>query len=381
MWVFGRYSLIVNIVTVFCFKFKRLNLVDIQSSRMSEIKKHAILIGINEVPNMDYLFTPSAYAIQMKNWALDQGYGVSLFVDDPDGEISNSCSRVDILRKISEVTSDGLDQLLIYFSGHGIERSAGNDIWLLPGYIDDPNESVDLAFNKALANCLGVAHVIFISDACRMPSDSNALRAASGGAILPGADNANFDTVVDVMHSTWPGRPSVDIKDESGKYISVYSDCLLECLNGAVPAVIKNLQNITPGFPAVIPDILHEYLRSEVPKRMITAGRNPQHPGGDVSSRDPLFLSKFDKRPDDYFSSSITADAGATTSPAEKSVEDKLNLYFRTAGDDAEEKLGKLIDNFREDYRSFRNLKSIQSDSTNLFITGLDKPIVPICKS
>lgn len=56
--------------------------------------KHAILIGVNTIPGLGYLSSPSSYAIKMKNWALSQGYTTHLFVDEPgDESVSGRCKN------------------------------------------------------------------------------------------------------------------------------------------------------------------------------------------------------------------------------------------------------------------------------------------------
>ncbi|AZB01817.1 caspase family protein [Chryseobacterium joostei] len=232
------------------------------------MNKHAILIGVNEVPHLDYLSTPSSYAIAMNDWAISQGFKTFLFVDEPDDRIvAGNCSRTDILRSIRGIIEE-TDQLLIYFAGHGVESTATNDIWLLPGYKDDPSDCISISLNKALAYSSGVPHVIFISDACRSPSNTDYLRAATGSAILPKLERLNPTTEVDVLFSTWPGKISVDVRDEKGIYRSTYSDCLLECLHGQIKEVILEVRKVKPGFPAVMTDELNSYLKKTVPLEM-----------------------------------------------------------------------------------------------------------------
>lgn len=340
--------------------------------------KHAILIGINEVPGMNHLFAPSGYAMQMEDWAKSQGYQTALFVDEPGGRtVKGACSRTEILASIREVIEE-TDQLLIYFAGHGVEHNAGNDVWLLPGYQDDPSDCISLFLNKALAYSSGVPHVVFISDACRSPSGGEALRAVSGSAILPKLNRLNPNTEVDVLYSTWPGQVSVDIKQE-GEYRSMYSDSLLKCLKGEVPEVIREVKNISPGFPAVLSNELNRYLKKVVPEAMTNAGRSPQYPMGDIASQDPKFLSRFTE-------SFLVAESGemamqyknrgAEMLVPTKQLNIKVNDFLKREGGRKVSKLKKLSKKSVL-YQEFFTSDNIFKDSTTgLFVTGLDEPLV-----
>lgn len=340
--------------------------------------KHAILIGVNEIPNLEYLATPSRYAMEMQDWAISQGYRTSIFVDEPgDRAVTGNCVRTEILATIREIVKD-TDQLLIYFAGHGVEHSAGNDVWLLPGYQDDTSECISLFLNKALAYSSGVSHVVFISDACRSPSGSEALRAASGAAILPKLNKFNPNTEVDVLYSTWPGQISVDIK-QNGEYRSTYSDCLLKCLNGEVPEVIREIKNMKPGFPAVLSNELNRYLKRTVPILMTNAGRTAQYPMGDIASDDPRFLSSFT----DSLLVAESAEpaleyinkADDVAAPVKK-IDVKFKSFLKLGGIKQATKLNKVSKQSVK-YQEFYTSDGIFKDfSTGLFVTGLYKPLV-----
>jgi len=340
--------------------------------------KHAVLIGVNDIPDMPYLSTPSRYALAMEEWAKSQEYETFLFVDEPgDRPVTGLCVRTKILETIRTII-DVTDQLVIYFAGHGVEHNAGNDVWLLPGYQDDPSDCISLFLNKALAYSSGVPHVVFISDACRSPSSGEALRAVSGSAILPKLNRLNPNTEVDVLYSTWPGQVSVDIRQE-GEYRSIYSDSLLKCLKGEVPEVIREVRNISPGFPAVLSNELNRYLKKAVPEAMTNAGRRPQYPMGDIASQDPKFLSSFT----DSFLVAESGEMamqyknkGAEMLVPSKQVNIKVKDFLKREGGRKVSKLKKLSKKSAL-YQEFFTSDNIFKDSTTgLFVTGLDEPFV-----
>jgi len=185
--------------------------------------KHAILIGINQIPEMPYLASPSNYAIRMKSWAEEQGYITALFVDEPASEsISGDCTRTNILNTVSTIIDGGTDQLLIYFAGHGVERAAGEDIWLFPGYLRDTSESASVLSCQQRAYRSGIKHVVFISDACRSASSATTVQGLDPGALFPNLTRNNR-TEIDTFYSTHSGAKSIDVMDEDGNYRSVHN--------------------------------------------------------------------------------------------------------------------------------------------------------------
>lgn len=349
------------------------------------MNKHAILIGVNEIPNLDYLSTPSRYAIEMEDWAISQGYKTSLFVDESNGRpTAGNCCRTDILKTITEIF-DVNDQLLIYFAGHAIETNAGNDVWLFPGYENDVNDCVSIYLNRALAYTLGIPHVIFISDACRTPSNSENLRAVTGGGILPKKNRSNPKTEIDILYSTWPGQMSTDIRDEQGIFRSTYSDCLLNCLKGQIPEVIQKVNKDKKIFPAVITDLLNKYLKEAVPVQMEKKGKNPQYPTGEVTSRYPSFVARFDEN------TIITLpDPGSLKNSIEelsisnlKNMEDKINLFTKNDGGELINKSRYVTDKSLDaahnslgviDY--FQHFSTIYRADCMLSISGMENPLI-----
>jgi len=346
---------------------------------MSQLTKHAILIGINDVPHLEYLSTPSNYAIQMEKWAKTQDYKTKLFVDEPNGEETGICSRNEILNTICEIIDNGTDQLLIYFSGHGIEHSAGNDVWLLPNYQRDTNDCISISLNKALAYTSGIPHIIFISDSCRVAPSLNSLKAASGSAILPNLDNLNPDTEVDVLYSTWPGELAVDVRNQDGSYRSIYSDNLLKCLKGNVPEVIKQIVNLTPGFPAILPYNLGSFLKKTVPIETAATGGKRQIPMSVVTSHDPLHLAKFgidDLVTDSSVEHDVPMIIPSPISYRNKTVSTKLEEFKVIRGPAKGIEVDGVAGYLGQDHDFFTSPNVFNNDLTGLFVTGIQNPIV-----
>ncbi|CAM3170038.1 hypothetical protein DRF59_11185 [Chryseobacterium flavum] len=341
--------------------------------------KHAILIGINQIPGMPYLASPSSYAIKMKEWAEEQGYITALFADEPEGvPIAGECNRWAILKTVRDLTAAGTDQLLIYFAGHGVERAPGEDIWLLPGYVEDPSESISIFACQPLAYRSGIAHVVFISDACRSPTSDRNVHHITPGVIFP-ILNREYRTDIDVFYSTHPGANSIDVRDDEDNYRSVYSDNLLKCLKGDVEEVIRPVRRLEPTFPAVLSYDLNDYLKTKVAEEIEEVTGKKQFPTGTVSSSDPLFLSRFDGQ---GLAENI-GEAGIAL-PVElqpvgvdtKSVSEKLDFYVRAKGGGATREFRRISREFKRDYEFFTSDALFRHGDTGLFISGLPAPTV-----
>lgn len=341
--------------------------------------KHAILIGVNYVPDLKYLESPCRYACKMQDWARGQGFRTLLFADEPEPEnISGNCTRVDILNAIRNIILAGTDQLLIYFSGHGYERAPGEDIWLLPGYAEDTSEAVSVTSCKNLAYRSGVRHVVFISDACRSINKLSSIHHITPGSIFPIMD-MNSRVEVDMFYATNPGNKSIDVRDKDGKYRSIYSENLLECLSGNVMEVIREVKQLEPNFPAVLSLQLNDYLKTKVAEEIHLTTGHTQLPMGEVSSSDPLFLSRLNNNNllhniGETALSTIKDLPFSVTEPL--SVSEKLDSYLSAKGGYDRRRMKKIKENFQIDYEFFTSDEVLENNVTYLLVKGINKPTV-----
>jgi hypothetical protein len=251
--------------------------------------KHAVLIGLNHTIGLEPLNAAVESARQMEAWANGQGFVTHLFVDSADKPVKAD----HIVDKIEEILETPPTQLIIYFSGHGCIKTAGSELWLLSNVLKRGEEAFDLHASKMNAYTSGVKNVIFISDACRSPVEDYKITPANGRSIFPNMNNRDSETKIDMLYASWPGDPAFEIRQPGGGYTAIYSECLLECLNGKVTDVIRAIRQPSPGILAVIPYDLGEYLMKAVPNR-ISQGLVffKQQPLAEVNSREPVYISK-----------------------------------------------------------------------------------------
>lgn len=145
-------------------------------------KRAAICIGIDRAGGMTPLQAAVKGAIDFEKWAKSQGFNTKLLVDENSKRIYVS----HIFEAVDEIVQEGTyEQLIIYFSGHGILTAPSAEYWLLSGAPQNPNEAVNLLRSIEDARNSGIPHVIFISDACRSAVQGPPLSGIVGGVIFP----------------------------------------------------------------------------------------------------------------------------------------------------------------------------------------------------
>jgi hypothetical protein len=278
------------------------------------MKRAAIVIGINHYPeDSDFKQLQAAVkaARNFAEWATEMGFEVRPICDEADssapaedGGTDKKVVPVTMTRVKSAVTelvqrtgAGRLDQLVIYFSGHGVNKGFA-EYWLLSAAPNDGSEAVNVNGCVDDARYLtGISHIVFISDACRTPAPTIQVQNVTGGSIFPN-QQGNFSTaVVDRFYAARPGNPAVEIKDEAD-YSAFYTDCLLYALSGHDSSALEPYREAGPEIRIVTPRKLKSFLLSELPKRAAALHlRRPQESDSLVESEYPAYLSLFTKRP------------------------------------------------------------------------------------
>ena len=178
------------------------------------MKRAAVLIGVNRVKGLPALNDAVRGAARMREWALAQGFAPERvrLVTDEAGEVTVQ----DVRRCIGELLDPmaGVEQLLIYFAGHGLNINYG-EYWLLTGGIEWPAESVDVARSAVLARYCSVPHVVFISDACRTAAVGVQQQFITGSPIFPGVAGGGVEKAVDQFFACTLGNPALEVQAQS----------------------------------------------------------------------------------------------------------------------------------------------------------------------
>ena len=98
---------------------------------------------------------------------------------------AKSPASVTLSSRRRQITEPGfIEQLIVFFSGHGINTGILEQ-WLLSRAPDDPGAAVDVKASEFSARFCGVGHAAFISDARRTAADSIQAQRVTGPASFP----------------------------------------------------------------------------------------------------------------------------------------------------------------------------------------------------
>jgi hypothetical protein len=189
---------------------------------------------------------------------------VTLLVDDNQQEVYS----VQIFKAIQAVVEAGTyEQLLIYFSGHGILLAPGTEYWLLSGAPQNPNEAVNLLRSVEDARKADIPHVIFFSGACRSAVPGAPLNSVVGRKHFsePHACPAEWRSGRVLRHPA--RRPRLGSAGSRG-YPALpgpVTDCLLKALYAPGGSLVEQLRDGTPPLSIITSRRLKPYLEEQVP--------------------------------------------------------------------------------------------------------------------
>jgi hypothetical protein len=251
----------------------------------------AVVIGINKTGNLPILNAARSGAKQVADWLKGEGFDVKLFADD-----TGPVEAHGIFEAIKNFIDRGtLEELVVYFAGHGCITGTTSELWLLSDAPDDPNAAIVLNECYSFAQTSGVPNVVFISDACRSRTDTLGVWGIKGQVIFPNR-RANQITQVDQFLATRAGAAAYEyeqgVAQSTAAFRAIYTDCFLEAFKNPYPNMV-----IKVGEDDVVPNRrLQEYLDKEVPKRARAVNITlEQRPASQVNSADQTYIGRVSK--------------------------------------------------------------------------------------
>lgn len=249
----------------------------------------AVVIGVDKPGDLPPLSAAAKGARDVADWLKQEQFEVTLF-DDSVAPVTTAA----VFAAIDGLVRRGtLDQLVVYFAGHGFISGALSEFWLLSGAPNNPNEAVSLTESAKLAELTGIRNVVFISDACRSLPDSLGAQRITGSVIFPNRNRpSNAQTDVDQFLATRIGAAAFEgkpVAEASSAYAGVFTTCFLEAFQHPYPEMVYALDgtNVVPNRR------LRTYLSTEVPKRAALLSPNiVQHPDSKVYSDEPTYISR-----------------------------------------------------------------------------------------
>lgn len=258
------------------------------------MNRAAVLIGVRKAHDLPMLQAVLEGVAGMHDWARSQG-----IPEDRIKTVTDENARVtpqDIKDAVAKLLQPGdLDQLIIYFAGHGVNVQYA-EYWLLSDAIVDSDAAVNVKASEERARYSGVPHTVFISDACRTAAVGIQAQGILGSSIFLNPVASGPEKQVDLFFATLIGDPSLEIRDphEAAQgFKAVYTDVLLEALLGQRPEVVE--PEAGTGRNVVRPWPLKDFLARELPIRVyqLTSGSNPrsQQPDARITSRPVAWIS------------------------------------------------------------------------------------------
>ena len=259
------------------------------------MKRAAVLIGVHKAHTLPELQAVWKGVHAMETWALSQGLASELVrtITDETGKVTPQ----QIKDAIKEFVERGdLDQLIVYFSGHGVNLKYG-EYWLLSDAIEDADAAVNVKGSEERARYSVIPHVVFLSDACRTAPQGIQAQGIEGSIIFPNKPVPGPEKSVDQFYATLLGEPALEIadpKDAAAKFQAVYTDALLEALKGSHADLVDWNTQAGPGF--IRPRPLKKFLAKDLPIRVYQAthGSDPrsQQPDARITSDDDAWLAE-----------------------------------------------------------------------------------------
>ena len=225
-------------------------------------KRAAVCIGVDRAGSMTPLRAAAVGAREFEAWAQEQGCDTVLLVDEGQRRIGVSDVFDAVLPFVEAAT---YEQLIVYFSGHGILTAPGAEFWLLSRAPQNPNDAVNLSRSIVEARNSGIPHVVFVSDACRSAVAGPPLSGVLGGVIFPSRPFAARQGEVDVYYATRPGDPAYEVPEAEAttRFRGIFTDALLGSVRSPQPVMIEPLQGTGP---VVSSRRLKDYLEATVPE-------------------------------------------------------------------------------------------------------------------
>ncbi len=254
----------------------------------------AVLIGVADTGGYPHLEAVGKGLDEVQAWIVSQGdFGDRVAViSDHTGTPVTVTQIKDAVRGFVETGT--VEQLLIYYAGHGMNVGY-QEFWLLSDAPDDPNAAVNLGGTMALARHCGIPHVVFISDACRSAAGSITAHAISGSLIFPNRGPRRGAGAVDVFYAAAVGDPALEVRPAAaaaGEYHAIYTTSLMNGLNGKDASIIEPSPQTGKGV--IRPWPLQRYLPRAVTEQLTQAGLSlteSQVPDAVISSPPETWLA------------------------------------------------------------------------------------------
>jgi hypothetical protein len=215
----------------------------------------AICVGVdNPGGRLVPLRTAASSATKFGAWLKDkQDFDrVRVLADSPSKPVLVN----EVADAVEELVNAGPEQLLIYFSGHGV-LNGQSEIWLLSRAGSRVTEAIDLTASREQARLVNVPNVVFISDACRTLPNDLLGSAVTGSPIFPVPNTVPAtEGEVDVFFAAPRTGPALEVPIDgaSNKYESLFTEMLLRAYVDPPEQITLRLACVGSAEQIVVPN-------------------------------------------------------------------------------------------------------------------------------
>lgn len=211
------------------------------------------------------------------------------------------------VRKLADLGT--IEQLIIYFAGHGVVNNRC-EYWLLSDAPVNASAAVNVDNNISLAQGGPFEHVVLFSDACRTPTKDIQYGRIIGSDIFPNIEDAERERSVDIFFGTSLGAPALEVQQSAvtKQYQAVFTEALLDGLNGRIPECIVDGRVRPRPLKKVLPRKVFEKLKSSG-----LSLNTSQSPDARITSDDDAWIAEI--RPPTSASSETPAGPDAAGAP------------------------------------------------------------------
>jgi len=234
----------------------------------SRVLRGGVFIGVDRTKGgMPTLRAAASSAKKMYDWAIDPALGGMAadcvrLISDADGAV---VTVEQIKTAVRDVIAGGVDQLILYFSGHGMIIN-NLETWLLSEAPDDGDAAISVTRSAQGARFGVTPHVVIVSDACRTPAQELQTQSVNGASVFPNNPTEAPEKRVDVFYATAPGRAALELNTTDSQ--GIYTEVLHGALIGKAPDMLEPGES---GDAAryIWSGPLGEYLETAVAERLI----------------------------------------------------------------------------------------------------------------
>lgn len=249
-------------------------------------RRAAVVIGVDRTGDLPTLNDAVSGATAFGDFLEEEGFApVHRFLSS-DGPVRPGPLK----EAVRDLVGPGnLDQIVIYFAGHGLRLPPANEIWLLSDAPDDLDAAIKVRECFEAARASGVSNVVLIGDTCRSLPRTDLYGRIDGEIIFPGLPSSATATTIDIFYATQPGQAALEVEASSGSYRAIFTTTLIEVFRNPDLRLDESMFTSMPDGTRIVSNgALSQCLPDLVDERAQAAGLAlSQRPQLDILSREP----------------------------------------------------------------------------------------------